>query len=362
MALMTGTHKTMKFLTLLVATLVIPCNFTCNRSEPEPPLSSSGPADGPHLRFAQLSIPESVLTHVAETEGYYTQAGLDYEVISTVDEVDVVAALRSKTRNAAVAGGLPIIPIARMITSGDAPVVIATVVTSRAPAALVTFESTGITQDPNTLRGRRIGVSHDTVCDLYLSRLLDRAALNETDVAVVTGGPVDLQRFLVRGDVDAAVLRDPYANQVERYYYPRYRLKGKVPNRGASQRSEDYTLCTLAFNIVTTRAKLAANRPALVSMLKALIRAEEQIRTHRSETQNELAQWLDVWPRDLGRLLDSEVSQVRVELYPAQIRELLREEFARLKKRDPKTVVPDDVDPFVDASLLSEVEVWRVNR
>jgi ABC-type nitrate/sulfonate/bicarbonate transport system substrate-binding protein len=377
----TRTHIiVMRYNALLVAVLMLVLPWACGPSTPEqpPPTSSpavqpestpsSSPVDGPtdtdlanhlSLRFAQLPISYSILTHVAETGGYYAQVGLAYELVSAPEDADVIASLRSKTTDAAIAGGISITPVAKMIAAGDAPVIIATTMTSAAHANLLTFAQTGITGDPSTLRGKRIGVTRDTICEIYLSRLLAQTALSESDVIVVTGGPADLQTFLLRGDVDAAIIAGPYKMQIMRKYI-QLLSRSRARDRGRLTSYVDPHLCTLAFNIVTTRAKLTANRPALVRMLRALIQAEVHIRAQRSEVQGELAHWLEVWPDDLDHLF--ETSEFRVALYPAQIRKLLREGLTRLKQRDPKTIVPDDVSPFVDTSLLLEIDTSRVSR
>jgi ABC-type nitrate/sulfonate/bicarbonate transport system substrate-binding protein len=383
-----------QYVLLLGGALLLSWTPACDRSTPEPPRptsrraaqpgsTSSGVnpdgqsdpklAEGIPLRFAQLSIPYSIVTHVAEVRGYYSQAGLAYEPLPASGDADVITALRSKARNAAIAGGLAISPVAAMIAAGEDPVIIATTVTVDWPTTrLVTFQNTGITFqmadintlpviDAGTLRGKRIGVTRDPMCDIYLSRLLAKAALKEPDVTVVTGDPLNLQRHLIRGGVDAAILSEPYIMQVRRYYYPKYSHDASVPDRGVPVVYLGLTLPQFAFNIVTTRQNLAVNRPALVNMLKALTQAEAYIIGNRPEVQEELGQWLDFWPKDLDYLFVFE-SRPRVQLNGPLVRGLLREELSRLKQRDAKVVVPNDVAPFVDVSLLLEIDKFRVDR
>ena len=105
-----------------------------------------------------------------------------------------------------------------MIAAGEHPVVLATTMVSTEDVRLLYFTGAGIGADPATLKGKRVGLVKNTVGDIYLSRLLAKAGLNQSDVSVVHARPADLKSLLLSGELDAATLWDPFVTQPIREY------------------------------------------------------------------------------------------------------------------------------------------------
>ena len=154
---------------------------------------SSGDTDA--LRFAQLPITYSAVTHIADANGLYEAEGLDCRTISVPAGPDVVTAIRGTGGGSAHGGGIAITPVVTMVAAGDTPVILATTLSSNVRVRLVTFTESGITEDPATLRGHKIGVVLGTVGEIYLARLLGLGGLSISDVATVNGRPADLRNL-----------------------------------------------------------------------------------------------------------------------------------------------------------------------
>jgi ABC-type nitrate/sulfonate/bicarbonate transport system substrate-binding protein len=325
--------------------------------------STSGKVTGSHqtlpLRMAQLPISYSALSFLAESRGFNSQAGLQYTSVSVPAGPDVVTSLRSQSPDSAVVGTIAFTPVATMVGAGDAPVVIVTMMSSNRQAKLVTFETTGITVDPTTLRGKRIGVTRNTNGDIYLSRLLARGGLSERDVILVGGRPADLRASLVRGDLDAAVLWDPFVVQAKREYQ-RLRSESKTPDRGAALDFVDPQLHTLAFNVVSTREKLNANRSSIERLVRGLIFAEGELRRDPIAAQASVEGWLGLESGDLTEFFAT--SEFRVHLDLAKGPKWLGEELEWLGSRDPSVVIPSDLTTFFDSSVLESIDSSRVVR
>ena len=328
------------FLAFLAAT-------SCSRSQP-------ATADRLSLQLVQLPISYSAVTHIAEAQGYFKQVGLEFTAVSVPAGPDVVTALRRHTSDAPAAGTIAITPVATLVGAGETPVVLATTLRSNQQAKLVTFRGTGITDDASTLRGKRVGVVRFTNGDIYLSRLLKKAGLTERDIRVVSGRPPDLASLLLNGELDAAVLWDPYVAQV---------LKGrttKTESRGEAVALVDPSLHTLAFNIVTTRDRLPSHRKALEKLLQACIMAEKYIAEHRDEAQRETERWLKLSPGDLDDFFRT--TEFRVDLQTTKIERWIGEELLWLGERTPDISKPSDFSAFVDASVLKAIDPGRVSR
>lgn len=321
-------------------------------------LRRNRPATATTLRVAQLPISYSAVMQIADVEGYLRDEGLDYEVVSVPAGPDVVTALRGKGAQSADIGGIAITPVATMIGAGDHPVVIATTLTSNRQAKLITFSENGISEEPSTLKGKRIGVVKNTNGDIYLSRLLKKADLGYTDVVLVNGRPADLRSLLLRGDIDAAVLWDPFVIQTRREYQRLLMDGGTIP-RGEPLVLVDPTLHTLAFNIVTTRDKLKKNRESLLKALRAAIHADMYIQQNPQAAQASLEKWLNLEPGDLKDFFATTV--FHVELNVSRVEQWCKEELDWLKATRPDVQYPATFSQFVDASLLKSIDPDRID-
>jgi sulfonate transport system substrate-binding protein len=299
------------------------------------------------VSFAQIPISYSVVTHVADANHLFREAGLDVAMVNAPAGPDVVTQLRTLGSGAPIAGGIAITPVATMVAAGDTPVILATTITSRHQAKLVTFARTGITAAPASLRGKRIGVVRNTNGDIYLSRLLAKGGLTEHDVQVANGRPADLVSLLAAGQIDAAVLWDPFVAQVRR----------RATGQRQVQVLVDTTLHQLRFNVVTTRARLRTDRARLVSLLAATLRAEQAIQADPAKSQAETERWLSLEPGDLTDFFRT--TRIHVHLDSAAVMRDLRSELEWLRSRDPGVKIPANLAPYVDGSLLRGIDPTR---
>lgn len=348
----------------LSATVCLAIAPGCERkpAAPPPPTSTSPSVNGEPqqllaLRTAQLPICYSALSFLAESRGLCKAAGVDYSSVAVPAGPDVVTALRSQSTDAAVLGTIAITPVATMVGAGDQPVIVATMMMSQRQAKLVTFDATAITDNPSSLRGKRVGVTRNTNGDIYLSRLLAKGGLTERDITVISGRPADLRASLVRGDLDAAVLWDPFVVQAKREY-DRMKAQAKIPDRGNAVILVDPTLHTLTFDIVSTKSKLDLHRPAVVRFLRALIAAEADYQRDPASAQASVEQWLGLDAGDLSDFFTT--SQLHVHLDVPSGQQWLHDELLWLQARDPNVKIPGDLSAYFDASLLHEIDASRV--
>lgn len=305
----------------------------------------------PELKAVELPISYSAVTHLAQSRDLIARQGVDYRVLSVQAGPDVINALRVKGTGAVDVGSIATTPVAVMIGAGDQPVVLATLITSPAQVRLLTFSDSGISADPASLRGKRVGFVGSTVGEIYLSRLLSKAGMTEPDIKAVNGRPADLKALLLRKDLDAAVLWDPFIAQAVR--------QAAAMNSGREAKIfVEPGLYNLAFYLVVMRGTVDTRRPDLLRFLKACVIAGDAIESDRAAAQKELEAWLGLEQGDLKYFLDT--TSFRVHLDPHQITSDLRAELEWLRARQPTTQIPQDLSPYVDSSLLTSVEAGRV--
>jgi sulfonate transport system substrate-binding protein len=317
---------------------------------------ASNPASGPataELKAAELPISYSAVTHIAQAWGFIAAQGLTYRVLSVPAGPDLITALRVEGASAIDLGSIATTPVAVMIGAGDHPVVLATLIQSPAQVRLIALAGSGISSDPLSLRGKRIGFVGSTVGEIYLARLLAKAGLTDSDIKGVNGRPADLKASLVRGDLDAAVLWDPFIAQAA--------SEAKAAKASADpQIFVESGLYRLSFYLVVPQRSIKARRADLVKYLRALVEAGNAVEGDRRRAQQELEQWLGLQAGDLTYFMDT--TSFRVELNPAQVASDLRSELEWLRSRQPTTRVPEDLSTYIDATLLESVDAARIAR
>lgn len=134
--------------------------------------------------------------------------------------------------------------------------------------------STGI-QRLADLRGKRIGAPLNTSAHFYLAKMLRTAGLAETDITVTGLAQGDMAEALRKGDVDAVSIWEPWAQ---------YSIEAVGSDAVIL---EDRSIYRELFNLNTTADILAdsTKRAALVSLVRATIRASEQVRSRPAEVR-----------------------------------------------------------------------------
>jgi ABC-type nitrate/sulfonate/bicarbonate transport system substrate-binding protein len=293
------------------------------------------------------------VSHIAGAQGYSSQHGVALRAISVESGPDVVASLMSRSPTAAQTGNLALEPVAAMIAAGSDPVVLATLITTSDHVKLVSFKSTGITDDPRTLRGKRIGVVLDTIGESYLDRLLGLAHLERSDILLVNSRPTEIRAALVRGDLDVGVLWDPFVPQAIRLY-ERARASHSTIDRGGPVVLVRPGLFTTYLNVVTTRRYLITSRPALVALLRSMLDAEHYISTDRARARALVESWLGLQAGDLRDFFGT--AQFAVQLNVTALQVELKKVLQHLKGKDPGARDPGDLNPYIDTSLLAEID------
>lgn len=342
-------YRTFSYITILGSLTLLGCSGWFSREPGEPTRR--------RLEAVELPITYSAVTHVAQAMGFMEEEGLDYRVVSVPAGPDLISALRMRGGRAADVGSIAVTPVVVMVGAGDHPVVLATLIQSNVRVQLVTLSGTGITDDPTSLKGKSVGFVGSTVGHIYLSRLLEKAGMTEEDVKGVNGRPADLRALLLRGDLDAAVLWDPFVTQFKREASDRASRDASWAG-GEPRVYVDPDLYDLKFNVVAMKSNIERLRPSLLRFLRACIRGGDFIEGNRDESRQILEQWLNLEPGDLEEFLST--TSFRVGLHVRGMKSDMRAELEWLKRRDGSVRIPDDFTPYIDPSLLEEIDATRI--
>jgi sulfonate transport system substrate-binding protein len=210
---------------------------------------------------------------------------------------------------------------------------------------IVARRSAGIRTAPD-LTGRKIATSLNSSAHFYIAKTLRGVGLSEKDVTVVGMLPNDMPGALARGDVDAVSIWEPAAER-------------SVQALGADAVVIAGPPYRERFNLNTTTAVLAdpAKRAAVVDLLRAIIRASQEIRDRPAPAQQLIAKKLDVplplvqttWPLfKFPASVGDDMLETMLEQEPW---------MAQKQNRPPRP--PEALAALIDASLWREAMASR---
>lgn len=238
---------------LLFSALVVILVAACNPQPNEVPITIGGP---PNV---------AILAQVAAAEGYFSDENLSVEV----EQIQT----GKQTQDAVIAGQLDYgvvldVNIAYLALNKTSVRALA-VITTKNDDGLIARRDRQIA-GPSDLVGKRIAALPGTTSAVYLDRLLAQAGVTRDEVTLITMPPPAMQAAVVRGEVDAASVWEPFrqnaamalgTNALDISAGPIYKAKVLViadhPN-AAVQRSEEVRL----LRALRRAAVFARNNPA----------------------------------------------------------------------------------------------------
>jgi NitT/TauT family transport system substrate-binding protein len=252
---------------LTVTVLIFP--FTSFACSPQPPAARE------NLVLGVYAGDFSSLIWVAENRGYFRDEGLDV----TIKEFDtgVTAAQAMLHGEVEIATGADFVAVNNIFS--DSSIRIISAIASVESNDVIARQDHGI-QSPVDLRNKKIAVPKGSIAEFYLGKFLLINKLTLSDVQIVYLQPAPLSEALMQGEVDAAVIWDPFA----------YDLKAALGQNGVvwtptAGKNWDFLLLTGDATVNT--------RPgALEKLLRALLKAEDFIKKNPDRAQTIVAERL----------------------------------------------------------------------
>jgi len=247
------------------------------------------------VKLAQNLSPISGIVIVAKTQHFFEKAGLDVTVVNFTSGKQAL--------EATLGGG------ADITTTAESPVTAAAM--AKQPIAflarmeysdLKTLVST--TSGINTLadlKGKRIGMTVGTGSEVYTMALLKRAGLTKNDVSIVNLRPQDMTAGLSANGIDIMNTWEPNVANAKKA------LGSKV------KQLDTKGVYAETFNIVTTQNYLQSNRDAIHKFIKAMLEAEQWMKTNRDAAITTVATTVGMKREDLAPLWDDFIFGVALD-------------------------------------------------
>jgi sulfonate transport system substrate-binding protein len=241
--------------------------FACNRTDQKPP----GPPE--KVTIAYSITTDAALAIVAQMQGYYREERLETTArLHPYGKLALQDVLEGKADFATVAET----PVMFAIMKGEQLSIIATIQTTGQNNAIIARNDRGV-RTLRDLKGRKIAATPGTTSEYFLDAILGLQGISRKDVIVRNLKADEIPAALARGDIDAASAFSPYTVLTQK----------KLGGNGITFYEKD--IYTSTFNVVATQDFIRQNPGKVTKLLRALVKAEEFVKSHPAEAQKIVA-------------------------------------------------------------------------
>lgn len=247
-----------------------------------------------------LGISQSFLSipiYIADAKEYFAEEGLDVTIEEFSSGKAATESMLSGEMDISTVADMPVIFNS---FKRDDFCTIATFTTSYTFVSLLTHNDSAIKSAPD-LRGKRVGANTGTSSHFYLAAFLLENRLTPNDIEMIHYETVDLPDALKNREVDVISVWQPYAHQAI------HLLNGAVRELPAP----DIYRTTFGFAVKREFAK--SHQTSLEKFLKAFIKASAFIQNNREESQQIIAESLDIERETVNDLWDGYDFQISLD-------------------------------------------------
>lgn len=197
---MTDTQKqTIGSICMVVAIIAVLGSSSCTRA--------SGETES--VTIAAPALEQNALIYVAEDQHFFERSGLTVNITDYQTGRETLGALMQGTADIAQTAELPFVDAALKKNP-----VSALAVNDRMLNAFVVGRKDHGIQAISDLKGKKIGITPNTVVEFFFSRFLTLHGMSLGDVTIVNMPPAQLASAIDSGELDAVAIWQPYVYQI----------------------------------------------------------------------------------------------------------------------------------------------------
>lgn len=244
------------------------------------------PADT--IRIAAVAYVGSCPILMAQAKGYLSSEGVIAKIHFAENGKAALADTLRGDSDLATTADIPIMYAA----FGGHPISVVATMASIKDHSIIGRRDRGVAT-PNDLRGKRIGVTMGTTTQFFLDAFLNRQRMSAADVAMIDLKPSELHNAIERGDVDAAVLYQPYLAR----YASVLKQNAAILNGEA--------IYDVSYTLTTTREYIRTHRIMIERVLRASIRGALFCRSNPDEASRRVAEIMSTDPETVRSIWSS---------------------------------------------------------
>ena len=250
----------------------------CSSPSPSPP--AEPPIEREAISLALPGDPVNWLMVVAVQEGLLDQAGLDVTVTDYPSGKRALAGMLAGESDLATTADVPFVAA---VHRGEAARLVATIGVSDSEMRVIARRDRGI-GGPADLRGKRVATQRASAVHYFLDAFLLSNGLTSDDVEMSFLKAEELPDALVSGEIDAFSMREPFIGQAA----------ARLGEQALVMAEPGLYLKT--FCLVAAPALLSERPEVVRRVLRALLEAEELVRSQPERARDAVARRLGIEP------------------------------------------------------------------
>jgi len=240
------------------------------------------------LTIAAVPTELNAMVYIAEDQKFFARNGLQVTLKGYDSGATAAAGMLNAEADIALAAEFPIV---RQVFNKKDIISFGTI-TKYENTYIIWRTDSGI-KTIQDLKGKRIGVTLQTISEFYLGRTLDLNGMNIQQVTLVDTKAPESEKTFLNGEVDAVAMWEPWVTQINQ------RIGKEVSTRPLQSGQYAY------WNLVSTTDWTKKHSNILRRLMKSLVQAEHYIVSHQDEAKaiirrrmNFDATYMEIiWPR-----------------------------------------------------------------
>ncbi|MFB3885380.1 MAG: ABC transporter substrate-binding protein [Thermodesulfobacteriota bacterium] len=228
--------------------------------------SNTGPSKPETLTLAAVPTELNALVYVAEDQRFFARNGLQVIVKGYDSGATAAAGMLNAEANIALAAEFPIV---RHVFHKKDIVGLGTI--AKYENTFIIWRTDSGIKAIRGLKGKKVGVTLQTISEFYLGRTLDLNGMNIQQVTLVDTKAAESEKSLLNGKVDAVATWEPWVAQINE------RMGKEAITRPLQSGQYAY------WNLVSTANWTNKHSDTLKRLLKSLVQSEDYIATHQDE-------------------------------------------------------------------------------
>jgi NitT/TauT family transport system substrate-binding protein len=241
------------------------------------------------LTIALVPTEINALLYVAEDQDYFAANGL--QVALKEDYESGAAAAAAMLNGEADIASAAEFPIVRQVFNGKAIVNFGTI--AKYENTFILWRANSDIRSIKDLKGKKIGVTLQTISEFYLGRTLELNGIRIQEVTLVDLKAAEAEKALANRQVEAVVTWEPWANQINQH------MQTEVTTNAVQSSQYAY------WNLVSTTGWANQHPDTIERLIRALIQAEDFVTSHPDEARDIVGKWMKfedaymevLWPR-----------------------------------------------------------------